>query len=794
MQQLSLKKKIILSTSVLGGIMMLIFSLFVFFYLKDFMINQKIREINQLNVEQGHESAQIFAKHQLFSKMLGTRTRVKEYLLERSEAKAEELNNIFLEYTQADPRYLAIYLLDEKGQGLISTDQRFVGEDYSFRDYFKQAIKGQAWTEILLGKTSKQFGYYFSYPITDGQAKIIGVLVVKVSTAEIEQAIVASEISKNSTIMLTDQYGVIVYSNRNDRFLKSLGTLLATEMATITENDKFLGQKIESLQYELVQTELRSYNKPVTLKFNDQVDSDQEIIGLVKLENLPFYLVTETSLDAIEGTIFSTIIFLLVVTFLILVLSVFVLLRLFNIFISPLAKLKVFAQAISAGNFSEQIELKSNDEFNDLARVFNKMAKDLSYLYQNLDKKVAQQTKEVTSKAKALEDQQIATLNILEDIEKEKEISQQLAKDLEKFQLAVANASDHVVITDEEGFIIYANKSVERITGFTSEEVLGKKAGSKELWGGLMDPAFYKLFWNTVKIKKQVFTGELKNHRKNGEVYEAMSSVSPVLSDQGEVLYFVGIERDISREKQIDRAKTEFVSLASHQLRTPLSAISWYAEMLLHGDAGKLKSEQVEYVKEIFDGNQRMIDLVNALLNVSRIELGTLAVDSVPTDLRELADSVLSELKPQLIQKKHKVITNYDKKLPKINLDSKIMRVVWQNFLSNAVKYTPEKGQITVGINIKGKDALISVADTGYGIPKNQQDKIFTKLFRADNIRDKVTDGTGLGLYIIKSVIEQFGGKVWFESVESKGTTFYASIPLKGVAKKEGSKGLNYNK
>ncbi len=794
MAQLSLKKKIILSTSILGVIMISFFSLFIFFYLKDFMVRQKVSEINQLNIEQSHESEQIFAKHQLFSKMLGTRTRVREYLLERSEARRVELDNIFLEYTEQDSRYLAIYLLDEKGQGLISTDQRFVGQDYSFRDYFKQAIRGQAWTEILLGKTSQQFGYYFSYPVTDGQAKIIGVLVVKVSTEEIEQAIVNSEVSKNSTIMLTDQYGVVVYSNRADRFLKSLGTLSAGELSAIETSDKFLGHKIDSLQYDVVQTALRSFTKPLSLKINDKVDGDEEIIGLVKLENLPFYLVTETSLETIEATIFSTIIFLFSITFLVVLLSIFVLLRLFDIFISPLAKLKVFAQAISTGNFAQQIELKSNDEFNDLAKVFNKMAKDLDDLYKNLDKKVTEQTKDITSKAKAITDQQAATLNLLEDVEQEKIKSELLAKDLEKFKLAVENASDHIIITDAEGLILYANKAVEKITGFNNKEIIGQKAGDKNLWGGQMTPDFYKTMWKTIKINKKIFYGLINNKRKNGQVYESMASISPILDEAGKVSFFIGIERDVTKEKQIDRAKSEFVSLASHQLRTPLSAINWYAEMLLHGDAGKLNAEQLEYVKEIFDGNQRMIDLVNALLNVSRIELGTLAVDSAPTDLRELADSVLTELKQQILLKKQVVVTKYDKNLPKINLDAKIMRIVWQNFLSNAVKYTPDKGKISVNITIKGKDALISVADTGYGIPKVQQEKIFTKLFRADNIREKVTDGTGLGLYIIKAVIEQFGGKTWFESVENKGTTFYATIPLKGVVKKEGSKGLNYNK
>ena len=216
--------------------------------------------------------------------------------------------------------------------------------------------------------------------------------------------------------------------------------------------------------------------------------------------------------------------------------------------------------------------------------------------------------------------------------------------------------------------------------------------------------------------------------------------------------------------------------------------------MLLAGDAGKVNKEQKEYLEEIYKGNQRMVDLVNALLNVSRIELGTLAVDPKPTNLIDQAESVLNEIKPLIINKKLKVVKKFGKAIPEINLDDKLMRIVWQNLLSNSLKYTPEKGQIGIAISKDKTNVKIEVSDTGMGIPKRQQKNIFTKLFRADNVREKETDGTGLGLYIVKSVIEQFGGQVWFKSVENKGTTFYATIPLKGIKAKQGTRGLEYKK
>lgn len=242
----------------------------------------------------------------------------------------------------------------------------------------------------------------------------------------------------------------------------------------------------------------------------------------------------------------------------------------------------------------------------------------------------------------------------------------------------------------------------------------------------------------------------------------------------------------------IDKAKTEFVSLASHQLRTPLSAINWYTEMLLAGDAGKVTDEQRGFLDQVAQSNKRMVALVSSLLNVSRIDLGTFAVDPVPTKFAEVADSVLFELTPQITEKKLEIKKFYDPQLPLIPADPKLLRIIFQNLLSNAVKYTTE-GSVTLTIKQlpKEKKVLISVADTGFGIPEEAQAKIFTKLYRADNAREKDADGNGLGLYIVKSIVEQSQGKVWFVSKEHQGTTFYVALPLSGMQKKQGSKALD---
>ncbi|MCD4762235.1 HAMP domain-containing histidine kinase [bacterium] len=269
-----------------------------------------------------------------------------------------------------------------------------------------------------------------------------------------------------------------------------------------------------------------------------------------------------------------------------------------------------------------------------------------------------------------------------------------------------------------------------------------------------------------------------------------------------------GVAQDVSTHKELAQAKSDFVTLASHQLRTPLSIIKWYIDFFITGDAGKLTDGQLKYLKEVYKSNERLIELVNALLDVSRIDVGTFSIEPEPTDIIEKAKAAISKFKAEIYEKKINLELNFDE-LPKINLDPRLTQIVFENIFSNAVKYTPENGSIRFEIKKTVHDILIKISDTGCGIPREQQPKIFTKLFRADNVRRIESVGTGLGLYIAKAVIEKSGGKVWFQSPSldlllspgkkdkglpldkrDQGTTFFITIPLKGMKKKYGTKKL----
>jgi len=373
----------------------------------------------------------------------------------------------------------------------------------------------------------------------------------------------------------------------------------------------------------------------------------------------------------------------------------------------------------------------------------------------------------------------------LEDAQKK--IEAEIAN-VKKFQKAVDASTEAVSITTPDGNIVYVNPAWVRLNGFTDTESIGRN--SRLLKSEKTAPEIFHAMWEKINAGISFSSEEIFNKRKDGTQYQAGLSIFPI-REGAQILFFVSICQDITQRKEIDRAKTEFVSLASHQLRTPLSAIRWYSEMLMSKYVGELNDKQRQYINEIYQGNLRMVDLVDALLNVSRIDLGTFAIEPEPVNLVSICESVLSELTPGINNKKQNVDRIYANAPQTYNADPKLIRIVFQNFLSNSVKYTPEAGHILVEISEKEQNLYIRVTDDGYGIPKSQQSKMFEKLFRADNVRQKDTEGTGLGMYIVKAIVDSSGGRLWFESEENHGTTFHVLLPLSGMPKKTGVRGLS---
>jgi len=347
-----------------------------------------------------------------------------------------------------------------------------------------------------------------------------------------------------------------------------------------------------------------------------------------------------------------------------------------------------------------------------------------------------------------------------------------------------SSIGEGVVVSDKHGRFIKINKQAEKLLGWKSEEVRGREVAALI---PILDqneqpvPLNKRPLFAAMKYKRRVSVmapdSELILRRRDGSVFPLAATATPILMD-GKIAGGIVVFFDISEEKAIDKAKSEFLSIASHQLKTPLTAINWYTEMLLKGDAGRLTKRQNEFVNQISAGAVRLVDLVNALLQVSRIETGHLKLSRSAVDVKKFIDACCREFEPDLRSKNLQLKIKYCRALPKIVLDQQLVQTALQNILLNAVKYTPAGGQISIECRRDGRWLLLVFKDTGYGIPKQQQAKVFTKMFRGSNIVLVEPAGTGLGLYIAKAIINKSGGDIWFESEEGKGTSFYIKLPL----------------
>jgi len=230
--------------------------------------------------------------------------------------------------------------------------------------------------------------------------------------------------------------------------------------------------------------------------------------------------------------------------------------------------------------------------------------------------------------------------------------------------------------------------------------------------------------------------------------------------------------------RQVEQMKSDFVSFATHQLRTPLAGIKWMLELATQG--AEVPAETRSYLQDAREANERLIRLVNDLLDASRLESGRLAIAPQETHLGELTRSVLDDLVTLVREKGHRLSVEGADSMPTVTADPQLLRQVILNLTSNAIKYTPAGGAVVIRMELENGAVRWAIEDSGIGIPRASQARLFEKFFRADNVQMVETEGTGLGLYIVRLILEKFSGQVWCESEEGKGSTFIFTLPVSG--------------
>ena len=792
LNNLSVKTQIILivlfSIFIIGS-----FSLyFVFNQITTVLEKNGLEEIRKITILKASDIEKIIEHYKIMTASLATNHKIVNYLKnENLDAQnSATLLDTLQNYKNSGMIY-SISILDTTGKAIISTDETFLEQNYSFREHFQKAMEGIASVDILIGTTSGELGYYFSHPIQKEDGLISGVVIMKVKPQIINQFLI-EEINKQlSDVLLTDDKGLILFSKKTSRVFKTLGPLNQTDLEYETTK-RFLGLQVDHLNYGIVQQSLKNGNHIETFEIIDKLDDEEEILVVVNIDNAPLFIILEIEKDKFISSLDTLALEISLIGGITLLILFFIIYLVVSKSNKPLKNIEEFAVNISNGDYKSKIELDKSvgKEFIQIAYTLEYMVDRLNNYKKETEHKIAIQTKKIRTDAINLGHKQEALINVLEDVDQEKQISEKLSNDLEKFKLASDYATDMIFIANPKGVLLYANTATVTITGYTQEYLLNEK--NKKTWYELISKkgTIHSIINELTKTKTSTYKEiDILTQEKNKRVLGL--KMSPITNNNNEVIFLVGIGRDITKEKEIDKSKSEFVSVASHQLRTPLSTINWYTELLLSKDTGHLSKEQEEYVEEIRKDTKQMNKLVESLLNVSRIDMGTVAIEPEKVNIIKIAESAIKEFRPQMERHKFKFTKNFDAKLPKtMMLDKQLTFMILQNLISNAVKYTPDKGKITINIKRRDKDVEIIVSDSGIGIPKKDQNKIFTKLYRASNAKIKHVTGVGLGLYIIKSFIEKTGGKIWFKSKIKKGTTFYVIIPIKGMKKIKGTKGI----
>ncbi len=404
------------------------------------------------------------------------------------------------------------------------------------------------------------------------------------------------------------------------------------------------------------------------------------------------------------------------------------------------------------------------------------------------EKSIEEERKEFLKKT---EDTKVALFNILEDA---KESEKNLKEERDRSQGIISSMGEGLFVVDGKCNIALMNAAAEKLFGVKAEESIGKHWRDLIMvYQGETETPKEKCFvLDVLKENKTIDIGLEDNfYFKNnlGKKFPVIVTITPLYI--GKDAHAIVVFQDVGREKALEEARTSFISIASHQLRTPLTSIRWYAEMLDAGDAGALNENQKDFVKRVYSGALKLNEVINLLLTLARIESGKTESEPVEINLVSFTEDAFKELEPQIKQKKLevKIIQPDEKQPPTVKFDASMLRQIVVNLLSNSIRYTDISGKIEVEIKKEQREIIYSVKDDGIGIPENRQDKIFSKFFRAENAINKVPDGSGLGLSLVKSLVELNNGKIWFESPatwvgeggkeEKKGAVFHFTVPIK---------------
>lgn len=342
-------------------------------------------------------------------------------------------------------------------------------------------------------------------------------------------------------------------------------------------------------------------------------------------------------------------------------------------------------------------------------------------------------------------------------------------------QLAFEHSTEAMCVLNKDNTIVYVNPAWEKLTEYTKDQCIGKILAM--LWSDKTNLHVYQELEKALK-NRTAFTSEDIIHRtRNGREYNVSMTMYPV-AVQSDPPFLIVVQRDITERKVSDLSKSEFISLATHQLRTPLTSVIWNLEILMETDIAKMTAEQLKSLLQgAHKSAKRMAETIGTLLQLSNLEIGKIQPNFTYVEIANLFEVVRAEQLPEYLKRNHTVTIDCAPELT-LYTDPTLVKEILTNLLNNAIKYTPAKGTITLRAKRDDHHVTIEVADTGYGIPDAQKARVFSKFFRGENVLFIESTGNGLGLYLVNQLVQLLRGTIAFASEENKGTTFSITLPL----------------
>ncbi|MFH2020609.1 MAG: ATP-binding protein [archaeon] len=616
----------------------------------------------------------------------------------------------------------------------------------------------QVWTDMYYDDFQKQWMISSLMPIYDG-VEFLGIVGQDFILQKIIEITKQSKVGETGMLFFIDNLGNIVAHPDTESLIGKKGA-----------NDEILSLK--TIPDEALSKALQNLSDESGFKYTEE--KDRRIVMYFPLESVHWkmiYIVNEEEFLKIatqtnKQYLTSFALFSLFVIVLIVLIINYMVAR-------PIKRLTEATEEISKGNLDKKIGISSNDEIGVLAYTFNQMTQDikksrdeLENYGKNLEKKVEERTKELESKN----------------------------EELEKFDKIFQNTLDGIVVADAEtGIILDCNPAACELVGRKKSELIGKHQSilhPKKVKGedsNTFQDHLHEKEGKVLETKVITKDGKIKDVAIKANVFEfggkkLIHGVFRDITDKKDyedriVRINKRLEEANQKLKNLDQQKDEFISLSAHELKTPLTSIRGFAQLMNNDAILKNKEKSKHFLSLIDENTQRLYNLIVDLVDSSRISLGKLKLNIEDVDVYKLYNDIKENMSPAI---KEKGLTGeffIEKGLPKIKADSERIMQVIRNLITNSIKFTG-KGTISLKVYKKGKLVQFEVKDTGQGIPKENKKFLFSKFYQVDSSMTRKVGGSGLGLSICKGLVESMGGKIWFTSEEGKGSTFYFTMPI----------------